>query len=156
MSNSKNKICSYHWSLKWILLISIQLQNTAGNSVQLVSSSIPFETAAYFNTTVDSINNVFISTNLGNVLALLPMVLVTDFYGPTPNFYLSGIGAIITGCLPNTVLLVSHKLINEMFSKLIYDFVLSSSMVPPIYRKIDRRLDTKIFDYKKIKNIYFS
>ena len=147
MSNSKNKICSYHWSLKWILLISIQLQNTAGNSVQLVSSSIPFETAAYFNTTVDSINNVFISTNLGNVLALLPMVLVTDFYGPTPNFYLSGIGAIITTILriisvifgpnkPGFILYIASQflVILQMQSSTVIGFMLINLWFPPKWR----------------------
>ena len=51
---------------------------------------------------------------------------------------------------------ISPKLIDEMFQKFTYHFVLSSSMVPPIYRKIHRTLDTKIFDYKEIKNIYLS
>ena len=36
---------------------------------------------------------------------------------------------------------------DEIFLKLKYDLVLSRSMVPPIYRKIHRTLDTKIFDY---------
>jgi hypothetical protein len=41
-----------------------------------------------------------------------------------------------------------------MFQNLKYDLVLSSSMVPPIYKKIHQTLDTNIFDYKKIKNIF--
>ena len=51
----------------------------------------------------------------------------------------------------------TRKLMDEMLQKLTYDLVLSSSTVPPIFRKIHRALDTKIFDYKKVKKyIYFT
>ena len=59
-----------------------------------------------------------------------------------------------TGCPPNFLTFDSRKLMDKMFQKLRYDFVLSSSMVPPIYRKIVRTLHRKIVDYKKIKNMY--
>ena len=45
---------------------------------------------------------------------------------------------------------------DEMFQKLSYDLVLSSSMVPPIFKKIHRARDTKIFDYKNIKKCIYS
>ena len=35
---------------------------------------------------------------------------------------------------------------NEMLRKLTHDLVLSSSMVPPIFKKIDQTRDTIIFD----------
>ena len=61
-----------------------------------------------------------------------------------------------TGCKFKMSIGIAPKLMDEMLRKLTYDFVLSSSMVPPIYRKIHRTLDTKIFDYKNIKNMDLS
>ena len=61
-----------------------------------------------------------------------------------------------TGCPTYLLSLITPKLMDEMFQKLEYDFVLSSSMVPPIFRKIDRTLHGKIFDYKKIKKLHLS
>ena len=46
-----------------------------------------------------------------------------------------------TGCNIKYVNPVTPKLMDQMFQKLEYHFVLSSSMVPPIYKKIHQTHD---------------
>ena len=86
----------YGWTVKWLALVALQLHNIAGNSMQLISTSVPFETATYFNTTTTQINSIFVFTNLINVICFLPLILITDYFGPNPNFYLSAISAVST------------------------------------------------------------
>ena len=64
---------------------------------------------------------------------------------------LTNIEVYNTGCPLLELSLITPKLMNEIVSKLKYNLVLSSSMVPPIFKKIQRTLDTKIFDCLKVK-----
>lgn len=81
-------------SAKWFLLLSLVFHHLGTELLQLVTNSIPYEVAGYFNQPVALINYVYIATNIANLVASLIFTIILEYYGPTCLLFLANITAI--------------------------------------------------------------
>ena len=88
---------------------SLFFHHVAANNLQLIPTAIPYETANYFGVKIDVINNIFVLTNLVNAICIIPVFIITDYYGPTVAFYGSLIFGILSQILRATSFIVEDK-----------------------------------------------
>lgn len=81
-------------SAKWFLLISLVFHHLGTGLLQLVTTSIPYEVAGYFNQHVDVINYVYIATYIASLVVFLIFPIILEYYGPTCLLFSANITAI--------------------------------------------------------------
>lgn len=72
---------------KWLLLLSLVFHHLGTELLQLVTNSIPYEVAGYFNQPVGLINYVYIATNIANLIVSFMFSIILEYYGHLSIIY---------------------------------------------------------------------
>ena len=75
--------------LAWLGIIALTVQNTGFACGWLFFNPIPYQTAAYFSTDLNTIDNLLIITTIVAVFGQLISLLLADKYGPKSAMILS-------------------------------------------------------------------